>query len=511
MYRTYFLAIVFFFVGCSGTSDLEDGLNQASIGVPPDPSKKVLLVFIDGFIPAAISTSDTPVIDSLLADSAWSLTARAESTTISGSGWSSFLTGVHWDKHRVNDNNFTNPNYTDYPHIFARVKETFPAAVVGGCQSWEPIETGLVLPAEPDFSAFHNYYDYSDDYWDQGSADTLCAQEVVGFAAEGDIDLLVMMFAELDGVGHESGFGAEYATYQAMLAKTDNHIGQIVEAIEARPSYPDEDWLVIVSTDHSGEPELHHGANIPEHRLIPFIMSGPSVATGEIWPPPQTVDIVPTALYHLGVQSEESWNIDGVVVGFEPTSAPIAQLGENLIFNGDAEYERGYEGYDSVPDAWIPGWYDPGYLTVVQYDSLGGYPSASGPGPDNRGPNFFAGGWTDADTYASWDIHVSSLATAIDAGVMWTLTGWLGGYVGQNDRASLTAVFMDDLGSVLDNASIGPVTADERNNITSLVDRTATGSVPIGTRKISVKIDAVRASGYNDGYADNLSLVLTVN
>ncbi|SVE53998.1 uncharacterized protein METZ01_LOCUS506852, partial [marine metagenome] len=169
------------------------------------------------------------------------------------------------------------------------------------------------------------------------------------------------------------------------------------------------------------------------------------------------------------------------------------------------------DGYDSVPDAWIPGWYDPGYLTVVQYDSPGGYPSASGPGPGNRGANFFAGGSTDSDTYASWDIDVSSLATAIDAGATWTLTGWLGGYVGQDDRASLTAVFMDDLGSVLDNASIGPVTAAERNYITALMEQTATGSVPMGTRKISVRIDAAWASGYNDGYADNLSLVLTAN
>ena len=62
-----------------------------------------------------------------------------------------------------------------------------------------------------------------------------------------------------------------------MLQKTDTEIGQIVDTIKARPNYSDEDWLVILSTDHSGEPELHHGANIPEHRLIPFIMNGPSV------------------------------------------------------------------------------------------------------------------------------------------------------------------------------------------------------------------------------------------
>ncbi|MDG2375073.1 MAG: alkaline phosphatase family protein, partial [Woeseiaceae bacterium] len=108
----------------------------------PTEGKKVLLIFIDGLIPSAIELSETPNIDVLMVDSAWSMTGRAESTTISGSGWSSFLTGVHWDKHQVPDNDFTNPNFTDYPHIFSQLKAGFPNSVVAGCQTWQPIESG---------------------------------------------------------------------------------------------------------------------------------------------------------------------------------------------------------------------------------------------------------------------------------------------------------------------------------------------------------------------------------
>jgi len=511
MYRVLSFLTLFLTTACSPPevfSGNESDQSEWSEGVlSPAEDKKVLLIFIDGLIPSAIELSETPNIDALMVDSAWSMTGRAESTTISGSGWSSFLTGVHWDKHQVPDNDFTNPNFTNYPHIFSQLKAGLPNSVVAGCQTWQPIESGMVLPAEPDFSAFHDYYDYSDDYWDEASADSLCTQEVVNFANESNINLLVMMFAELDGVGHQSGFGAEYETYQAMLQKTDTEIGLITDAIKARPHYGDEDWLIILSTDHSGEPELHHGANIPEHRLIPFIMNGPSVVAGEIWPPPQTVDIVATALTHLGTYPVEG--SDGVPVGFESTSPPTARLGENLIFNGDAEYERGYFGYESVPDASLPGWYDPGFFTVVQYDSPGGYPGDMDPGPSDRGENFFAGGWITADSYATWEVDVSNIASDIDGGANWNLSAWLGGYLDQEDSSAVTVHFLDESGVTLNSDSIGPVTASDRSYLTGLLERTKTGPVPAGTRKVQVRVDAFRATGYNDGYADNLSLVIT--
>jgi len=317
------------------------------------------------------------------------------------------------------------------------------------------------------------------------------------------------MFGELDGVAHKSGYGAEFATYQAMLAKIDAEIGDIVAAIAARPSYDDEDWLIIVSSDHGGNPELEHGYNIPEHRLIPLIVSGPAAAAGEIWPAPQTVDIVPTALHHLGVALDPSWGIDGVPVGFEPSAPPVAALGENLIFNGDAEYERGYDGYESVPDAWVGGWFDPGYFTVVLYDSPDGYPTSTGPGPEDRGANFFAGGWIGEDTEATWRVDLTPIAAAIDAGATWTLSGWIGGYGAQEDALTVSADFLDRSGTSVGSATIGPVSASERSNVTGLFDRSASGRVPAGTREALVRVNAIWTYGSNDGYADNLSLVIT--
>lgn len=488
---------------------LDTGTTTTTTTTMPGKTPKVLMLMIDGFIPEGIDTSDTPTIDSLLVDAAWSRKARAESTTISGSGWSSFLTGVHWDKHQVSSNDFSYQNYIDYPHVFTRLKEAKPDAVVAECQIWEPIWTGLVEPANPDFVSHHNYDDYADDYLDDDSSDWLCSDDVAAYASEPEVDFLVMMYGDLDGVGHSYGYGAEYEYYQWMLTKIDTAMGEILEAIEARPTFAEEDWLILLSADHAGNPELGHGYNIPEHREIPLIISGPSVAPGEIWPAPQAVDIVPTALHHLGVEPQEAWGIDGVVVGIEETQAPTATMGENLIFNGDAEYEPGTVGYDSVPDVSIAGWNDPGYFTVIQWDSPGGYPVMTDEGPVDRGANLFAGGWTSSDSYASWTIDLSPLSSQIDGGAQYDLSGWLGGYYNQDDAIQVTAQFFDDDSQPIETAKIGPVFAVDRGNVTALLERKTSGTVPVGARSVTVTLDALIGSGSNDGYADNISLVLT--
>ena len=484
---------------------------DADTDIPPPLEPKVLMVMIDGFIPDVIPLTDTPAMDWLLPGSAWSMGCRAESTTISGSGWSSFLTGVHWDKHGVADNDFADTHYDAYPHIFALVHEALPDALVAGCQSWEPIEEGLVEPGEPDYHSFYNYDDYSDDYFDEASPDRYCGEDVAEWAATTDADLYVIQFGDTDGVGHGWGYGAEYPEYQAEITEVDGFVLDILDAIDGRATRMDEDWLVLVSADHAGDPLLHHGWNIPSHRLTPMIVAGDSVEPGEIWPAPQTVDVVPTALQHLGVELDTwpEWDLDGVPIGFEVTAPPAAALDTNLIFTGDAEHERGYPHYSGVPDAWAAGWYDPGYLTVVQYDAPDGFPTSSDPGPDDRGANFFAGGGVSYSTDMSQLIDVDPLALAIDSGARYELSAWLGGYADNDDRASLTATFMEPDGTVLGTATVGPVWASDRGDRTGFVLEETMGTVPQGTRQVRVTLDATWSWGHNDGYADNLSLVIS--
>jgi hypothetical protein len=99
--------------------------------------------------------------------------------------------------------------------------------------------------------------------------------------------------------------------------------------------------------------------------------------------------------------------------------------------------------------------------------------------------------------------------------------GFFGGYRIQGDAASLTATFRNGSSTSLGNFTIGPVTPAERiaefgnitlNQATGLLSRTTSGAVPVGTRSILLTLGMLRAVvSYNDGYADNLSLVLNNN
>ncbi|MCP5111338.1 MAG: hypothetical protein GY953_10945, partial [bacterium] len=181
--------------------------------------------------------------------------------------------------------------------------------------------------------------------------------------------------------------------------------------------------------------------------------------------------------------------------------------GDNLIQNPGVESTQGTPNCGASA-ASIPGWITDGNVGVCIYGT-GTYPGPNDPGPPDRGSNFFFGG-NASTSQLRQQIDVSSLTGQVDAGNLpFTLSGYLGGWQSQNDQVAVRAEFAGGSSAVLGTASIGPVTAQDRGNRTGLLPRTTTGSVPTGTRAINVIVTFTRSSGSaNDGYADNLSLVL---
>jgi len=68
---------------------------------------------------------------------------------------------------------------------------------------------------------------------------------------------------------------------------------------------------------------------------------------------------------------------------------------------------------------------------------------------------------------------------------------------------------MDAAKTEIGSATLGPVTPADRGNQTGLLFRELSGYVPTGTTQIQLSLSMERPnSSDNDGYADNLSLVL---
>ncbi len=192
-----------------------------------------------------------------------------------------------------------------------------------------------------------------------------------------------------------------------------------------------------------------------------------------------------------------------------PAASFATTLGSNLIVNGNAEADTGSNNGDQIGP--VTGFTSTGQFTVVQYGASGGFPQPADPGPADRGNNFFAGGPTAALSTGSQLIQVGDASAAIDSGkVAYDLSAWLGGFATQDDNAVLSLSFLDTDAAQLGTASLGPVTEPDRGGNTGLLSRDLMGLVPIGTRSIDVTLTLTRDEGsYDDGYADNLSLVLS--
>lgn len=454
---------------------------------------KSLVIGIDGLRPDALELANTPFIDSLINGSfgggafrtAYSGQAQSEDITVSGPNHSSMLTGVHRDRHGVTDNSYSGINFATYPEYFTRLEQARPEWNTVRLMTW---------------TDGHNAMPSGADYRINGSdaGNTMQTSQLLAGthpSISADPDAIYLFLDDVDIAGHSTGYCGERADcsgYFQEIEQVDGQIGQVLNAMSARPNFANEDWQIIITSDHGGNPDGGHGGGTPERRTIPFLVSGRNVAAGTPFPAPRNVDVAKTLFTHLGVDVPNI--IDGHAVGVAPTAPPVVSLGANLVFNGDAEFDRAMTM--PGPDQYASGWVDSdvGGMTVFR----GGRPS-----------NVFAGGQI-AGSAMRQTIDIGDVSGQIDAGGLhYVLSGELGGVGSEADNMRLGATFFGASGEVLGVDQLAAVSAAERGNVTGALARQSSFGVPIGARRVQLELTAARVSGTtSDGFADNISLVL---
>jgi len=277
-------------------------------------TKKVMLIGIDGVRPDVMAEVETPNLDRLIARGTFTDRARTGVPTMSGPGWSSFLTGVWPEKHGVTNNDFENKRYDAFPDIFTRIESVRPELNTWVAADWLPLVTddhnGPVISRSVDTKQVLDGYEMG---WPEGDARTVTLAEEA--LAQGDPDAMFVYLGNPDETSHEHrSIGAEY---RSAIELADEHIGRLVAAIEARPTFEQEDWLILVSTDHGRREDGGHGGDTPEERTIFYIAAGPSAERGRSTVNTFIVDLPVTALAHLGIPIDPAWELDGKVVGLK--------------------------------------------------------------------------------------------------------------------------------------------------------------------------------------------------
>jgi predicted AlkP superfamily pyrophosphatase or phosphodiesterase len=273
--------------------------------------KKVLFIGIDGVRVDILQDVSTPRLDSLVSQGWITQSSQGDAPTVSGPMWSSLLTGVWPAKHGVMGNDFTDNQYDDYPDFLTRIEGIDTTFSTLSVTDWpplsQPVDGGPLLGEKIDDKVFFN-----GDELGYRSADELSVLAAVEYLENRSVDAAFVYLGNLDVVGHDtSSLSAEY---RRSIAEVDGQVGQLVRAIRQRASFEQEDWLILVITDHGRRDDGGHGGTSLLETTTFYIASGIAASVR----PPESiapVDVAVTTLAHLGIEADASWDLDGKIVG----------------------------------------------------------------------------------------------------------------------------------------------------------------------------------------------------
>lgn len=294
--------------------DEPNSLPLPPVPVGPDGSRtrKSLVIGIDGTLLDGVREGDAPRLRALMDEglvSEWLLPydgSDGVAETSSGPGWSNIATGVWPEKHGVVDNSFAAKRYDAFPDFLTRLKQADPTLSTFAVANWSPIltrrENGPI------------FGDTVDVKIDGGRAcdpaeDAACVRAAARYLREQNPDAAFVYIGQVDEISHRHG--PDSAECAAGIARADRHVGELLDALRERPGYADEDWLVLVTTDHGHRPGGGHGGPSVPERSAWVLAHGAAVEAGQRRDDVRHVDILPTVLAHAGVVLDPSWDLDG--------------------------------------------------------------------------------------------------------------------------------------------------------------------------------------------------------
>ena len=222
------------------------------------------------------------------------------------------ISGVWYDKHGVSDNSFSGSNFDQYPPFNVLLDESEGIFHTASFIMWTPIHSEI-FNETMSYNEIHPNYDGSVA---QGAADYMTTEE---------LDILFLDFDHIDHAGHSYGFEPDIPEYISTIEDVDGYIGLVISAMESRLNFENEEWLIIITSDHGGNMSGHGGQTI-EERIIPIILSSHYTDSLNIPDQSYIVDIVPTLLQFLGQDLECSWGLDGNPIGLNTEIFPLPDL-----------------------------------------------------------------------------------------------------------------------------------------------------------------------------------------
>ncbi|WP_018613476.1 alkaline phosphatase family protein [Segetibacter koreensis] len=293
--------------------------------------KKVVFIIADGIPADVVERVHTPNID-LIAKEGKYMRAHvggekddySQTPTISAVGYNSLLTGTWVNKHNVWDNDIKEPNY-NYWNIFRFFKKQYPDKKTAIFSSWTDNRTKLIGDSvaaagniHPDYRADGYELDTMKFPHDEESDYMHQIDETVTNAASDAIknkapDLSWVYLEYTDDMGHKYGDSKKFYNAVSIL---DTQIGKIWRAVQYRRKHFNEDWLIVITTDHGRNEQTgkDHGSQTQRQRNTWIVTNYHNLNNYAQYYRPGIVDIMPSIarFMNLNIPLERAREIDGI-------------------------------------------------------------------------------------------------------------------------------------------------------------------------------------------------------
>ncbi|MGO1070992.1 alkaline phosphatase family protein [Lysobacter sp. CA199] len=228
--------------------------------VPGD--RHVLLIGLDGLRGDALiceGCAKPPTISALIADGAFhgNVLAGGGQATVSGPGWGSVFTGYWADQHGVTGNDINLP--LKKPHVFDLIKQAYPTATTAVVADWANLTANL-RPKQADYVVANAAKDSrrAADAVKQWLSQTHAPTAIFYYLHNPDI--------------HACCYDPLNANYQQKILAEDAQIKQVLDALVRRPNYAQEQWLIVLTSDHGGL-STGHGGQSAQERSTPLVLN----------------------------------------------------------------------------------------------------------------------------------------------------------------------------------------------------------------------------------------------
>lgn len=291
--------------------------------------RKAVYVIIDGVTAEMIERLQPPAIEEIASEGTFGkcftggTVGRYDQTpTISAIGYTNILTATWANKHNVWGNDNLSPNY-NYWTIFRIAKEQDREVTTGLFSSWQDNRTVLLGEGKPETGNLE--IDYVCDGYDLDheafpdkehdlrifDIDEHVSKMAADCIRENAPDLSWVYLWYTDDAGHIFGAGE---TLDDFILLADRQVARIWEAVKYREANFNEEWMVVITTDHGREYNgFHHGEQSYSERscwISTNIKANERLTGGS----GAIIDINPSICRFMGfeVPQDVLWEQDGV-------------------------------------------------------------------------------------------------------------------------------------------------------------------------------------------------------